>query len=123
MLTEIHDIAIYVHDQDKAIAFYRDKLGFELRSDSVLPTGLRWVEVSLPDNKIVLALLVPFNPDDPTQQPGNGDTGVCLVCDDVAATVREFKERGVDVNYEENAIGAYFQFRDLDGNQFVVANG
>ncbi|MEV7967732.1 VOC family protein [Sphaerisporangium sp. NPDC088356] len=45
-----------VHDHDKALAFYRDVLGFEVRSD-VEFEGMRWVSVgppSQPDVQIVL---------------------------------------------------------------------
>ena len=53
---------IYVIDQEEALAFYRDKLGFEVRTDMPMTEDLRWVTVSpkgQPDLEIVLMQIAP----------------------------------------------------------------
>src|SRR6476661_6357360 len=63
-----------IADQDAALAFYTEKLGFELRSDT--PFGengeMRWVEVAPPGSATRLAL----NPPMGGGQPGGGSIGV-----------------------------------------------
>ena len=55
---------IYVIDQDQALAFYRDKLGFEVRTDMPMSneSSVRWLTVSpagQPDLEIILAPATP----------------------------------------------------------------
>jgi catechol 2,3-dioxygenase-like lactoylglutathione lyase family enzyme len=48
---------VYVLNQDEALQFYRDKLGFEVRMDSTMPNGFRWLTVgpkAQPELQIVL---------------------------------------------------------------------
>ena len=48
---------VYVLNQDEALQFYRDKLGFEVRMDSAMPNGFRWLTVgpkAQPELQIVL---------------------------------------------------------------------
>ena len=62
-----------VADQDAAIAFYTEKLGFELRSDTAFGENgeNRWVEVAPPGSTARLALNPPMG-----GQPGGGGIGV-----------------------------------------------
>jgi glyoxalase/bleomycin resistance protein/dioxygenase superfamily protein len=39
-------VYLAVSDQDRALAFYRDKLGFEVRTDTEFGEGFRWIEVA-----------------------------------------------------------------------------
>src|SRR3954466_6553576 len=49
MLNRISHIGIWVTDQDEALAFYRDKLGFEVRTDATVPEiNMRWLALGLP---------------------------------------------------------------------------
>ena len=53
---------VFVLDQEKAIAFYRDVLGFEVRADFPMGESLRWVTVSpqgQPDLELILAPIAP----------------------------------------------------------------
>lgn len=47
-ITEVATVAIPVSDQDEAIAFYMNKLGFELRFDAEIAGRMRRVEVARP---------------------------------------------------------------------------
>jgi len=47
-------VTVVVREYDEAVRFYVDALGFELREDSVLPGGKRWIVVGLPGGTAVL---------------------------------------------------------------------
>ena len=47
-ITQVGRVMVLVSDQDRAIAFYVEKLGFELRADVPFGDGDRWVEVAPP---------------------------------------------------------------------------
>src|SRR3954451_3100565 len=61
-------VYLAVHDQGRALAFYRDVLGFEVRTDAEFGEGFRWVEVAPPGAYTMIALVRPAGDDDP--QPG-----------------------------------------------------
>src|SRR4051795_6759508 len=58
MLNRISHTGVWVTDQDEALAFYRDVLGFEVRMDVTIPEfgNMRWLSVALPGQDIVLQL-------------------------------------------------------------------
>lgn len=108
-----------VADQDAALAFYTQKLGFEVRSDTRFgPDGsMRWVEVAPPGSVARLALNPPMG-----GQPGGGSIGVETA--DVAGEHERIKALGdVDVDAEMMSapdVPSMFGVRDLDGNQIWV---
>jgi catechol 2,3-dioxygenase-like lactoylglutathione lyase family enzyme len=106
-------------DQDRAIEFYVDSLGFEKRTDVPFGDDYRWVEVYPPSGPTGIALAPP-RPGDPTAV----QTGIALTTDDVDATHAELRSRGVDVDAEVSRMGdpvpPMFWFRDPDGNTLMV---
>src|SRR5262245_42813730 len=57
MITRMSHVTIYVLDQNEALKFYRDKLGFEVRKDATMDNGFRWLTVgpkTQPDLEIIL---------------------------------------------------------------------
>lgn len=60
MIQRLSHTTVYVLNQDEALEFYRDKLGFEVRADFSMEGGFRWLSVGAPaqpDMQLVLALL------------------------------------------------------------------
>jgi uncharacterized glyoxalase superfamily protein PhnB len=121
---------LWVHDQDEALAFYTQKLGFEVRNDVTVPElgNFRWLTVGpsqQPDIAIVL-MAIPGPPvmDDETAQQvrtlmGKGFAGtVFLTTDDCQASYDELKGRGVEFTEqpEERPYGIDSAFRDPSGN-------
>jgi len=49
MITRMSHATIYVMDQDQALEFYRDKLGFKVNTDVTMDGGFRWLTVSPAD--------------------------------------------------------------------------
>ena len=118
-VTNIGVVMFTVSDQDAALAFYAEKLGFEVRGDT--PYGenneYRWLEVAPPGSTARLALNQPMN-----DEPGGGAIGV------ETADVRGEHARltaigGIDLDPEPmQPPGAplMFMLRDPDGNTIVV---
>lgn len=117
-ITEVRTVAIPVSDQDRAVAFYTESLGFEKRLDAPFPGG-RWIEVAPPRGAVSVALAPPG--------PGSTvgvDTGIRLTTEDAEADHAELLSRGVDADPEVLRFGEgvppMFSFRDPDGNTLYV---
>lgn len=109
-----------VADQDAALAFYTDKLGFEVRGDSRFGERgeMRWLEVAPPGSRTRLALNPPMGGD-----PGGGTIGV-ETADVLGEHARLSAIGGVDLDPEPmRTPGAplMFMLRDPDGNNVIVA--
>jgi catechol 2,3-dioxygenase-like lactoylglutathione lyase family enzyme len=119
-LSKIGTVVIPVTDQDRAIEFYVDKLGFEKRADVPFGNGYRWVEVA-PADAVTTIAIVPPPPGKPT---GNVETGIGLHTDDIDALHSDLKDKGVDVDDEVSRMGdpvpPLLWFRDPDGNTLMV---
>ena len=131
-MIRIANAQLWVHDQDEALAFYTEKLGFEVRSDATLPElgDFRWLTVSpagQPDVAIVL-MAIPGPPvmdgevaNQVRSLMARGFAGtVFLTTDDVQASYEELKARGVEFTEEpeERPYGIDSGFRDPSGNSF-----
>jgi len=121
---------LWVHDQDEALAYYTEKVGFEVRSDVTVPElgNFRWLTVgpaSQPEIGIAL-MLVPgppvFEPETADQinsLMGKGAAGtIFLATDDCRASYEELTGRGVEFvdPPEERPYGIDASFRDPSGN-------
>jgi catechol 2,3-dioxygenase-like lactoylglutathione lyase family enzyme len=123
---------LWVHDQDEALAFYTQKLGWEVRSDVTLPElgDFRWLAVGPAGQEDVSVVLmaIPGPPvmDAETNQQvrdlmAKGFAGaVFLTTDDVRASYEELKARGVEFSEEpeERPYGIDTGFHDPSGNSF-----
>jgi catechol 2,3-dioxygenase-like lactoylglutathione lyase family enzyme len=130
MSVRIAHVGLWVHDQDEALAFYTDRLGFELREDVTLPEfpDYRWLTVGPPGQPdIAFILNVPGPPlfDRETSEAvlaavAQGRMGgFMLETDDCQATYEEMRARGVEFQQEpvRQPYGIDAAFRDLSGNQ------
>jgi uncharacterized glyoxalase superfamily protein PhnB len=123
MTIRIASATICVNNQDAALDFYTNKLGFEKREDA--PFGLdstqRWIEVGPPDDDTVLVLAKGYGGCSPSRI--GQFSGIVLETDDIKATYEEWKSRGVRFT-ETPARQAYgmmqAQFEDQDGNVIVL---
>jgi catechol 2,3-dioxygenase-like lactoylglutathione lyase family enzyme len=119
-ITAVGTVCIPVSDQDRALAFYTETLGFEKRADVPFGDGYRWVEVA-PAGAATTIAIVPPPPGRPT---GGMETGIALHTADVDAVHAELKDAGVDVDAEVSRMGdpvpPMFWFRDPDANTLMV---
>jgi catechol 2,3-dioxygenase-like lactoylglutathione lyase family enzyme len=120
-ITGMYTVGVPVTDQDRALEFYLDKLGFEKRGDAEFGDGLRWLEVAPPGATTTIALVAS---DSGIPEVTGSETGIRLLTEDAEADHAELRDRGVDVDPEIIRMGdpvpPMFLFRDPDGNRFVV---
>ncbi|AKF05910.1 VOC family protein [Sandaracinus amylolyticus] len=119
-------IGLYVHDQDEALAFYTEKVGFRVHTDA-RNGNYRWLTVQHPDQpSFQLGLFVPGPPtvDEATAQTLREAVAkgamppLVMVVDDVRAVFDRMKARGVEFTQEPVArFGSVdASFRDPSGN-------
>jgi Lactoylglutathione lyase and related lyases len=117
---------LYVHDQDVALSFYVEKLGFRVHTDA-RNGDYRWLTVQHPEQpSFQLGLFTPQAPlvDDPTAQrlreavAKGAMPPLVLVVDDCQAAFEQMRERGVEFTQEPAArYGSVdASFRDPSGN-------
>ncbi len=116
MIVKAATVGIYVSDQDRALDFYTNTLGFEKRLDEPMSESARWIEVAPKGAETRLVLFTP-----PGQEDRIGTfSNVVLECDDIRATHEELRGRGVEFTEQpsEQPWGLWAQFKDQDGNEF-----
>ena len=131
MLNQLANVQVWVHDQDEALAFYTDKLGFEVREDVTVPElgNFRWLSVGVPGQDVAIVLMaVPGAPvfDDETRQQildllsKGASGGLFFTTEDCRASYEQLAARGVEFTQEptEQPYGVDAGFRDPSGNQF-----
>ncbi len=118
-VTHLGTVAVPVADQDRALAFYTDVLGFEKRRDMPFGPGQRWIEVAPPGAVTSIALVSTSE-----EQPTGVATGIRLITEDAESDHAALAARGVDVDQEVLRLGGgvppMFVFRDPDGNSLVI---
>lgn len=115
---DVMTIGVPVTDQDRALDFYVERLGFEKRRDVPLPqSGGRWIEVA-PAGATVTIALVPAG----ESAPAGVQTGIRLKAGDAAAVHGGLKGRGVDVGelLRWPGVPAMFVLHDQDGNRLQI---
>ncbi len=121
-ITGVGTVGVPVSDQDRALEFYVDTLGFEKRLDAPFGNGQRWIEVAPRGAATTVALM-------PLPQGGSAgtDTGIRLTTQDADADHAALRARGVDADPEVlrwEGVPPMFSFRDPDGNTlYLVERG
>ena len=109
-------VAIPVTDVDRAIAFYRDRVGFTLDSDHRLSPELRFVQLTPKGSACSIAIGVGIT----TAEPGSV-VGMQVVVDDAAAAREDLMAHGVEASEVETyPWGRFTFFADPDGNRWAV---
>jgi predicted enzyme related to lactoylglutathione lyase len=117
----VSKVSLEVEDQDRALAFWTETLGFELVQDS--PYGEeRWLEVRTPDNAVVLVLGVRQGERPAPPHPSLPTSNVFFYADDLQQTYEELTARGVEFPQPpvQQSFGWWSLFEDPDGNRFAL---
>ena len=118
MIVHVKFVSIPTTDQDRALAFYTEKLGFKLVTDQPFDETQRWIELRIGHAETRLVLFT--SGDGP--QPGafNGT----LACDNVQKTYDALTARGVEFISppREEPWGSFAIMKDPDGNRFVLSS-
>jgi lactoylglutathione lyase len=120
MIGPIKTVTVYVNDQQKALEFYTQKLGFEVRRSLPMGPNGQWVEVSPSGAQTCLVLY-------PKSMMPNATTpmlGVVFHCSDVESTCRHLESLGVHIGMspKEMPWGMFASFQDPDGNEFGLTS-
>ena len=118
MISHIKFVSVPVRDQNRALDFYTEKLGFTIITDQPFDEKQRWIELRIPkaETRVVL-----FTPEGQEDRIGSFSSLV-FACANVEDTYAELQERGVsfDGPPEKQPWGTFAKFRDSEGNQFVL---
>jgi len=115
-ITDIATVGIPVSDQDKALEFFTGALGFEKRLDARISDTLRWITVAAPGASTSVALIKDTN------AKSGADTGIRFAVPDAEAEHDAMRQRGIEVGelLRWPGVPPMFEFKDLDGNRFVI---
>ena len=116
-IADVRTIGINVANQDDAIAYYVDTLGFEKRLDAPISPTTRWVEVAPPGAATSIAL----NAAEASNDVG-ADTGIRFTVPDAETEHAAMRDRGVNVGemLRWDGVPPMYSFDDPDGNRFYV---
>jgi len=120
MIDQIKLVSIPVRDYDRALAFYTQKLGFELDSDQEHGPGQRWIELRLAGTETRVVLYTPEGQQDRIGTPLN----IVFTSPDVERTYEQLRGRGVEFAQPltRAAWGTGAVLKDSEGNSIALSS-
>jgi predicted enzyme related to lactoylglutathione lyase len=120
MIKQLKFVGIPVRDQDAALAFWTEKVGFRVATDQPMGPGQRWIELSIPGAQTGVTLFTPPGHEDRVGGFFNGS----FACDDVDHTYQQMLARGVEFSQgpKKEQWGTSAIFKDPEGNTFVLSS-
>ena len=120
MIKQIKFVSIPVADQNRALDFYTDKLGFTIITDQPFDDKQRWIELRIPkaDTRVVL-----FNAEGEEKRIGTF-MNMSYECEDIDESYDKLCKRGVEFEGppQKRPWGKYAIFKDSEGNRFVLGS-
>jgi predicted enzyme related to lactoylglutathione lyase len=120
MITHVKFVSVPSRDQERALRFWTEQVGFTLLTDQPFGDSQRWIELAVHDSDTRLVL---FTPEGHEERIGGFFNGA-FACDNVEATWRQLSDRGVAFSGppQSQPWGTFAMFKDPDGNQFVLSS-
>ena len=120
MIRKLKFVSIPTRDQEAALAFWTEKVGFKVATDQPMGPGKRWIELSIPGAETGIVLFTPEGQEDRVGTFFNGS----FACDDVDYTYQQMLKRGVAFEGPpaKERWGTFAKFKDSDGNVFVLSS-
>jgi predicted enzyme related to lactoylglutathione lyase len=120
MIKRIKFLGIPVRDQDRALRFYTDKLGFRILTDQEFNEKQRWIELSIPGAETGIVLFTPEGHEDRIGTFVNTSWEV----DNVEKTYEELLAKGVEFKGPplSQPWGTFVILSDSEGNQIVLGS-
>ena len=119
MIRGIKFASLPTRDQDRALQFWTEKMGFVVLTDQPFDDKQRLIELRIPksEGRVVL-----FTADGQEDRIG-GFAPVVFWTDDIDATYAELQEKGVDTMGppQKAEWGSSLMFRDPDGTQYLIS--
>jgi catechol 2,3-dioxygenase-like lactoylglutathione lyase family enzyme len=133
MITRLTHTTLLVLDQDQALDFYVNKLGFTVSMDKTMPSGFRWLTVTPPKQPDMNLTLLKIEPGDVMNDKtstllrealseGGMPAAGAFQCDDCRATHADLSAKGVKFRREpaDQFYGIDATFEDPFGNSFTL---
>jgi catechol 2,3-dioxygenase-like lactoylglutathione lyase family enzyme len=132
MIRKMSHATIFVSNQEQALDFYRDKLGFKVHTDAMVGEDFRWLTINAPDQPdFEIILMEPkagmlMDESTANQLRAIMDKGVlgagAFYTDDCRGTYEEMQSKGVAFISEptERPYGIEAVFKDNSGNWFSL---
>jgi predicted enzyme related to lactoylglutathione lyase len=119
MIKQIKFVSVPVRDQNRALDFYTEKLGFTIITDQPFDGTQRWIELRIPKAETRVVLFTA--PGDESRI--GGFMNMSFDCEDLDRTYAELKARGVEFDGEpkKEPWGHFAKFKDSEGNTFVLS--
>ena len=115
-ITGFEILSVPVSDAQKAKAFYRDVLGFELIRESPMGPGMTWIQLAPPGQPVTIALVTWFD----QMKPG-GLQGVMVNTPDIDAEHQRLRALGLALTeIQQQPWGRFAMFNDPDGNGWIL---
>jgi len=122
MIDAIETVCVFVSDQDRAKAFYTDKLGFELRQDQPMGPDSRWVAVAPAGARTQLILYKLDDNWEHYRQVRGKSQALTLNVTDMAALQADLKAKDVRITQEPDVQpwGTFMTILDPDDNALLL---
>ncbi|MEC6816178.1 VOC family protein [Photobacterium toruni] len=115
-ICRVDTVSIPVTDQNQALQFYRDVLGFEVIRDHAESQQARWVQLVPKGAETTISLVKPF-----AGMEAGGVQGLVVQTHDIQSTYQELSSRGVALSEIITMMeGRFATFNDPDGNGWVL---
>jgi predicted enzyme related to lactoylglutathione lyase len=120
MISHVKFVSIPTLDQDRALKFWTERVGFKVLTDQPFNDTQRWIELRAGTSETRIVLFVFGEQGLKPGMPFNG----ALACDNVEQTYEELKAKGVEFTAppQKQPWGTFAMFKDLDGNTFVLSS-
>jgi predicted enzyme related to lactoylglutathione lyase len=120
MIRQVKFVSIPTRDQDRALAFWTEKVGFKVATDQPMGEKQRWIELQIPGAQTGVVLFTMDGQEDRIGTPFNG----AFAADDVEYAYGKLKAKGVEFDAPpvKQPWGTFATFRDPDGNSFVLSS-
>jgi predicted enzyme related to lactoylglutathione lyase len=120
MIRRIKFLGIPVKDQDRALGFYTEKLGFRILTDQHFSDKQRWIELSIPGAETGVVLFTPDGHEDRIGTYVNTSWEV----DNLDRTYEELTAKGVEFRSppQKQPWGHFAVMKDSEGNQIVLSS-
>jgi catechol 2,3-dioxygenase-like lactoylglutathione lyase family enzyme len=120
MIKGIKFVGVPVREQDRALDFYTERLGFSVLTDQPFTDTQRWIELKIPGAETGLVL---YTSEGHESRVGTFQS-ISFWTKDVKKTYEELVSRGVEFKGPPlvERWGSYSTFKDADGNEFVLGS-
>jgi predicted enzyme related to lactoylglutathione lyase len=124
MLEKVVYTTVFVSDQDRALDFYTNVLGFEKRAENPVPGGPRFLSVGVKDQDFQL-LLWPGTPGQAAPAGERIPAAYTIETTDCRMAVEALQARGVtfETGVLEYPFAYLAVFTDPDGNRLQLREG